>query len=987
MNRSKRSYLNRTAPKPTLKQLIENKVESPEWDGDADQTTTIWNILSVPPGGAPLDETEFNEALKGTLDGVHQSAGDFLAARPNFGPESTLVKGIQSGNARIIINRLWLVNDMAVAYPGELGTHLTMVKNEYFPGSVFTSGIEYEWSLCDVRTFLTLIGKGFLAIDNYNDDTDTLLRRFLVGGLGDRHTPISRHAYFLEESNRQPVLLSPNFLKDVKYYVKVFEVVAMYRAWNALIIGLVKKILQIEDEKALEEFSFFIDQFAQVVFRTLFFDVPESPNLIDDSKEINLNFLVVLIPASKKGIQQWKFETRTVVEDSMFASASIWEFSGTCKKHYNYRKLDIGNEEGRRCFTELRVQYRLNTAMGSTVFLGYFLYYLYGLELVEMDEMVDDAASPTDKLFDSITALQRDGLDISSLDIETIWKIDAILDVIIPGTDISANEEDDKYETDRRVKKKDAFRSKCLFNAFTCYAPATAFSNMREAEMDAYEAKRLREQFDHLTRSEANTTRLIWERVNEKAIRDLDVIKRHRGLDDEEAEVEANVFEYKELKKQLADLESKALEAEDGLPWLWQKNELKKKQREFDDQWHQISELCNTDNMPWLITNDSTGLVQDPSSGNTYGRPLSDEWRSEIERRIAGIPTMYWYATPSVRQMGQFDIRRLHGGDGFIVPPSPQEPSDGIAQWEQDRREYDDIRRRCSPYQIASMFAYREPPTPGSEIGIVSKDDTGMKLTVKQSTLDAADDKEETLKSRFKPLEGSTDEELQQYLESWWTEHRKLTDTSGSVESRKAGVSINRSAGSAKEIAFRFKNAIDNLNALKLTSEERNFDKDDGQLEWERVLRQPQMQNVGVKARVHDKKSLQEFETFQLKSEQRWLDIKMTRGKLYPGEFTILIDGEKINRNPIDNQLYTCIDINNNDNTIVEDEKSESKRNPYRFALRLREKLFETFLRDKWKRSMALVPIQARISYKDFKESRRDFNDLHELCSYLDQNC
>lgn len=134
-------------------------------------------------------------------------------------------------------------------------------------------------------------------------------------------------------------------------------------------------------------------------------------------------------------------------------------------------------------------------------------------------------------------------------------------------------------------------------------------------------------------------------------------------------------------------------------PWLATKRYNERVRIAFNKYWKEIKLLAQQDNLPWLFFDDSNGLMVDPETGIYYGSPNSREFHSEIQRRQNGIPSMHWYGKQEPggyinRDLSPMDTRRLEGGDGCLLKPSPFEPDDPKERekWDRDWRLYDALK-------------------------------------------------------------------------------------------------------------------------------------------------------------------------------------------------------------------------------------------------------------------------------------------------------
>jgi hypothetical protein len=248
-------------------------------------------------------------------------------------------------------------------------------------------------------------------------------------------------------------------------------------------------------------------------------------------------------------------------------------------------------------------------------------------------------------------------------------------------------------------------------------------------------------------------------------------------------------------------------------PFLDHNRRLVERIKEFDDDWKYIQKLCRLDSVPWLFINMMTGKITDPSSGNTYGYPGSDAHKSETRRRLAGIPSMYWYADPPVRSMPRVDIRRLHGGDGFLFAPRmiPPTADEDWLQWIEEVETYSDLVKNLTPSEMAEMFAYSAPPTQTLMTMMTSEFVTAKDL-LKRST---ANQKFQALKdgrladiwtqrlvtNDFNLESGVTLSDAASYIERWWDKNATLMSD---MPSGKDGVRIVRSAISGMQAKLRF---------------------------------------------------------------------------------------------------------------------------------------------------------------------------------------
>lgn len=994
-------------------------------DAEREYIVDTWNKLpQLANGHAPVDVEQLNSVIEGSVQTLIENTGIFNT-KQMFGPYSALIESVPNWQAKLTVRRLWLVIDLISNEYTQLPRIIQMMRTE-FPNFDYSSKTTYGWSLFDTRTFAALICKDKIDDSKYSENDKVALRQ-MIEQPGFRQTPVSGNDIFYEKVMRdgKPMTrrlwdtyeLSIQFRHDVKYYEQVYTTLALFRSWDAIITALINKIISISQENnvMIECFHYFIDQFSYAVFETFKWHIPDSPKL-KFTTPLMAGFLGSLIPQSEIGIGDWTKRTSSEVDAARFESGSLWEFMGTKKKHFKFREIDIIDAEERRKFTTSRVDNRLARAIDGykdpDIFLGYLIYYMRGVGIIDQDPNEDGSKQ---SLLDGVEYLRKNGLNLSNYDISIVWTIDAILDVLNIDDKMKDDELKDAEvvikdnEKNAAMIRRDQSRSRQLFGLFNSYDP----EKIKMFEEMSIEFIRLEEQFNFVKRSEDNIDRLKYDRKN-KEDNELLYITDRRFTSSQDA------ARYSRVEDELNSLEEAM---EKNSPWLWEKRELARRRRDFDKQWRYIKLLCNRDSVPWLFVNDMTGLVQDPSSGNTYGRPGSNEEKSEIERRRLGIPSMYWYAQPPIREMEQFDERRFHGGDGFMIPPAPDQPilDSEYKQWAADKLAYDNVRRKFTPYQIAKMFALQEPPNK------VVQSDAVVTFTGMQSDNDAVVDdvdddefedddvqmeggeegeeeegEDASAKSKpqykeFDPRPESTIEELQLYIDEWWNANARLlnigVDSSGNTSLPKK-VKIKKSAGSGSSMQFRFRLVMHLLTDMALSDAERAALEDELGLRSERLAKfkrlqrmvQPHLKDL-QEGRLVDPSIYNAYVTFQRLMGEKWNDVRNKQDQtLYMQEALIgHYDPNFLEEKEEFLPYMECFDVDENKARIDYDlEFDESQTDPYKTATRNRARDRDHALWEAYWKTYGQHPERlGSLTFDEYKRSRRGYNDFSSYLSEL----
>jgi hypothetical protein len=986
-------------------------------DTEVQHVVDIWETFpfDLPGGGIETDNLPLFQSTANAYVELVKSNYAYHKTREFFGPDSVFADLSKSVYAKPLIRRLWMLVDFVSDEFTQLPRVIMMWRRD-FPEFDFSDKTAYAWSLFDVRTFVALICQGKIDISRYSDKDKEILYK-LIENPGLRQDEVTGNSIFYKDevvgdtTYRRITFdipeLSNYFKQNILFYERIFKAVALFTSWDAIVVSLAIKMMDISEENSemFECFDYFIDNFSRAVLETFRWKIPESPKL-KLSSPFMAGLLGCLIPQSKLGIFEWKRGTMLSVNQAVSNSASLWEFQGTMLKHYRFREIDIFNDKERFKFTMSRVSNRLNRELdrynrleeGPDTFIAFLLYHMEGANIIEQTPN-EDGSIPT--FLDGINDVRDNGMNLSNVSISIIWKLDAILDVLkvddsmksyeLENAEVEVEEDDPKYAA---LIKRDRDRSRQLFGIFNSYSlEATESLFIMKGEYE-----RLKAEFDFKTRSKINLERLEYDKSAFAKVNAARGETRRTFADFKKQD------EFEQVEKELKDLEKEMVQ---NSPWLWEQRELAKRRIEYDVQWKFIRKLCNSDQIPWLFVNDMTGLVTDPSSGNTYGRPFSAQEKSEIERRQNGIPSMYWYAQPPVRQMDQFDERRFHGGDGFMIPPHPVRPTldSEFVTWAEDRIAYDNLRQKFGPYQIARMFVLREPPN--AQQLIAGRQERLPQLGNAEQPEDMEDDDDEEdaeedadnktqadqaevtrTYDEFDPPPGSTVSQLQLYIEAWWEKNARLVNIQGDKKGKKAlpkYVKIKRSAGSAKTIEFRLKIVIDLLKEHALTDEERS------QLDIERRQRIDRLQELETmkaklqpflddlqKGRVSDmdESILQTYQAFQKQMEQKWNDVSLAVRPLYAQEVLLGRYDPAYLRNKEEYLTYLeCIDFDENNYEYDWDrEAEESQTDPYKKAQRVRAQYANYALWEAYIRHVNHSPLF--ISYDDYKKSRSSLKDF-----------
>lgn len=526
---------------------------------------------------------------------------------------------------------------------------------------------------------------------NVFNPNDIELLSALASNLEDRRTKVQDNKFFIfpDPNNADASMnvfyttsMSAQLRQNILFYTQLYERISLYETWGEIIVELFKNLVDLREERDMP-FEYFIDELANFVL----FDV-ENIDGIEFA-----NFIGRALPESKRGLSEMRTRVTLDIYDAVEDSADTWEFAGTRLKHYKYRDIGGGGagpptsergtsggtsggtpdginyEEVRRQFmavkiTERLAHARLHLVNPRNLYIR-ILYYLFG------GDMFVEPLNPA-MVFGS-TAIEFMAMDPKWLMDEPMMNLRAIDGILnlVGSKDLGIKDvQDDKDEEDLAITKSNAnivdqtnSKLQLMFSYLTSYGTKHP-------------------QFDLVQRSKNQL----------EYIKAWDLAR-------------ARTLQYQQS-------------------WLAEKEA---RRTRFNRNWRIIQYLSKRDDIPWLFYNALSGVMEDPASGNTYGPPDGAVFKSEIERRQRGIPSLYWWAPENppagqiqrVREMPNVDKRRLEGGDGFLIAPTildkPVGPLEDdridveYKQWFESVKAFQEIANSVSPSELARMYAYSRP--------------------------------------------------------------------------------------------------------------------------------------------------------------------------------------------------------------------------------------------------------------------------------------
>lgn len=836
------------------------------------------------------------------------------SVRNEFGPDSAMILNLQSLNPKAYASvlRAWKVFDLLLASEDHchfmLETLLVQIYTRFINVEVDFGSDEYSWNVFDVRSFLSVV---CCSKDQDKDnpfylsdvsDQETAIRLANAKNWSRTEEVLEHETFWNEETDpitqlkRQRNIADDLFTTPIKlridYYTNLYRVMRTYESFSEVLLQLFLFLAKDpNDNNRLNVFDHFVDQVATYTmdnFSEFVYKLPQFRNFVQYALE----------PLSEYGRRDWKDAVHWKVLDARDDSASLWDFKGRRWKHYLYRKIDIFDFEKRNEFVNQIVQSRFKDERRKAkeeedkdrlfLFSARVQHYMYGMDLIPPELFESDESEEQVNVFDfdfikyffyMIGYVEQNSI--------TLWTLDAIMDIVLERKDfitpervkdykmqLGSDAKNPDYEKELRqddpiVQQTDKVLRQ-LFTAFTSYNP----ERMRDLRDDSQQAVELVKKYSFQKRVQDNLDRLNLNTKNPIGTFDDDWGAEPKSFTD------PNVVE--EVKRLT--------------PFLDHNRRLAERIREFDDDWKFIQKLCRLDVVPWLFINMMTGKVTDPSSGNTYGYPGSNAHKSEIQRRLAGIPSMYWYADPPVRSMPRVDIRRLHGGDGFLFAPRiiPPTSDEDWIQWVEEVKRYEELVGRLTPSEMAEMFAYSAPPTQPlmktlerefvQAKDLLKRSNANQQLvTLKEDTETLADIRTQRLVTDDFNLEsGVTLSEAATYIERWWDKNATLMSD---MPRGKDGVQIIRSAISGAQAKERFLDQWKRMQEFKTKENqlEREYARGQGTLEQQMKGRMERSNEFKKqrdrlaqhldnlkKGRISNPVILKDYDDFKKKSKEKW---------------------------------------------------------------------------------------------------------------------
>ena len=850
-------------------------------------------------------------AVKATLR-QHIGPGPYEeSVRNQAGPYSKMILSLQRMNPKAYASalRAWKVFDLLLASEDHcdlmLETLLVQIYTRFINVEVEFGNDAYAWNVFDVRSFLSIVccsskdEKNPFYLSEVSDQRTVI--NLANAEKWSRTEEVLEHETFWNEEtnlvtqlkhrrNNADYLFSRQIKLRIDYYTDLYRVMRTYESFSQVMSQLFLFLTENPyDNEKLGIFDHFVDQVATYTmdnFSEFVYKLPPFRDFVQFALE----------PLSKYGRRDWKEAVHWKVLDARDDSASLWDFKGNRRKHYLYRKIDIFDFEKRTDFVNQIVQCRFKDERRKAeeakdehrlfLFLARVQHYMYGMDLIPPELFESDESEEQVNVFDfEFIKYFFYVIDYRELNSITLWTLDAIMDIVLGRKDfitpdrvkdykmeLGSDAENPDYEKELReddpiVQQTDKVLRQ-LFTAFTSYNP----ERMRDLRNDSQQAVELVKKYSFQKRLQANLDRLNLNTKNPIGTFGDDWGAEPKSFTDPDV-----VEEVKRLT-----------------PFLDHNRRLVERIREFDDDWKFIQKLCRLDVVPWLFINMMTGKVTDPSSGNTYGYPGSNAHKSEIQRRLAGIPSMYWYADPPVRSMPRVDIRRLHGGDGFLFAPRiiPPTSDDDWIQWVEEVKTYEELVGRLTPFEMAEMFAYNAPPTQllmkksfpeFVEAKDLLKRSNADQALVRQKGTTLADIWTQRLVTDDFNLEsGVTLSEAARYIERWWDKNATLMSD---MPSGKDGVQIIRSAISGAQAKERFLDQWERMQEFKTKENqlEREYARGQGTLEQQmkgrmeryeafKKQREKLAQHLDdlKEGRISDPVILKDYQDFKKKSEEKW---------------------------------------------------------------------------------------------------------------------
>lgn len=835
------------------------------------------------------------------------------SVRNQADPNSGMIQNLQSLNPKAYASvlRAWKVFDLLLASEDHcdlmLETLLVQIYTEFINVEVDFGKDEYSWNVFDVRSFLSIVCCSNEKNDPFylsdTEDQKTAIKLAKANNWSRTEEVLDHKIFWREETDPETQLkrrrnlafdlFSPTIKLRIDYYTDLYRVMRTYESFSQILSQIFLFVTENpQDNNRLALFDNFVDQVATYTmdnFSEFVYKLPGFRDFVQSALE----------PLSESGRKDWKDAVHWKVLDARDDSASLWDFKGNLRKHYLYRDIDIFDFEKRDDFVNQIVQYRFKDEVKKAkdddenearlfLFLERVQHYMYGMDLIP-PELFD-----SDETWEQVNVFDFDFIkyffsvfDYPNTNSITLWTLDAIMDIVLGRKDfitpervqffkmeLGSTAQNPEYEKELRedapiVQRTDKVLRQ-LFAAFTSYNP----ERMRDLRNDSQQAVELVKKYSFQKRVQDNLDRL---NLN---------TKNPIGTFDDDWGAEQKSFTDPNLVEEVKRL----------TPFLDHNRRLVERIKEFDDDWKVIQRLCRLDVVPWLFINMMTGKVTDPSSGNTYGYPGSDAHKSEIQRRLAGIPSMYWYADPPVRSMPRVDIRRLHGGDGFLFAPRiiPPTPDDDWFQWLEDVKTYEKLVGRLTPFEMAEMFAYSAPPTQPLmktlEREFVQAKDLLKRSNANQQLVTLKEDTETLAEIRTQRLvtddfnleSGVTLSEAASYIERWWDKNATLMSD---MPRGKDGVQIVRSAISGAQVKQRFLDQWERMQEFKTKENqlEREYARGQGTLEQQMQGRMERYKEFKKqrerlaqhlddleKGRISDPVILQDYEDFKKKSKEKW---------------------------------------------------------------------------------------------------------------------
>lgn len=579
----------------------------------------------------------------------------------------------------------------------------------------------------DGRTLLAVLSTEDWDLSRYTKfDRQALLR--LAKSPGLREEEVINHPDMEK--------ISPALKSDIQFYTEIYSKRRLYESWFEFTNFIIANIH--DDDTAtvvsggsggtdttkitFTTLNRFVDRMAHFILNDFIGNKPDSKALLFDSK-LYRDLISIIQPLTPGGKTDMRMRISRDVESALEKTRSTWEFSGTQRRHYLYRDIEIFKSDERKAALLNRIESRINvtnlaTTHGPGAFWLSLVYHCFAMD------MLGDIPETIDIFQPSFLESFIERMDFLTMSEDTLWNLDAIMNVIAEepyedsqSVDISESTRSEDVALVTRTNK--ALR--IMFRAFSAYS----LENMDKIKSGVVKTTAIRAKIEAIFNIEKRANKNLsllkvrafpMEYLKNSNWFTTDGKYLTKGGPTEYVAGVAGPTEYCKWtgNSSLGD----ATEYADRTPWLDTERSVITRTLQFQKEWKRIKELANMYETPWLLLDIVSGFMTDPISGNTYGRPGSDEFQSEIQRRQAGIPSIYWYGkgADKIRSMPRMDRRRLHGGDGFLFAPSPFPPTTGDEDWlawREEVAEFQTLAAGLTSAQIAKMYTYSAPPTHG----------------------------------------------------------------------------------------------------------------------------------------------------------------------------------------------------------------------------------------------------------------------------------